>query len=148
MREIKKVVTREEITGYEACDGTEFRSKEECLKYEESAKFVAQKAAWHYLVEEMRGDYDIFSCDDEYLTVFDIPDMNAYRAIANWANLINTYGLDDFTPDYVGKRVAFMHDWNGYSFIKCYATEEAMMEFYTKHIKACFEDKPKINPAT
>lgn len=142
MREIKKVVTREEVTGYEACDGTLFRSKEECQKYEDSARCVAQKAAWHYLVAEVRGSYDLFNSDDEYLTVFDIPDMEAYRAIANWANLIDTYGLDDFTPDCVGKRVAFLHNWDGYYFNPYFATEKAMMEFYAKQIKACFEDKP------
>ena len=142
MREIKKVVTREEVTGYEACDGTVFRTKEECQKYEESAKFVAKKAAWHYLVADVRGSYDLFNSDDEYLAVFDIPDMEAYRAIANWANLTGVYDNKDFTPDYVGKRVAFLHNWDGYYFSTHFATEEAMMELYTKEIKACFADKP------
>lgn len=142
MREIKEVVTREEITGYEACDGTLFRTKEACMKYEESAELVARKAAWYYLVADERGSYDIFNSDDEYLTVFDIPDMEAYLAIANWANLIGVYDLGGFTPDYVGKRVAFLHNWDGYYFNRHFATEEALMELYTKEIKACFADKP------
>lgn len=38
MREIKRTRTIEEITGYEANDGTYFTTEEECLKYERSAE--------------------------------------------------------------------------------------------------------------
>lgn len=40
MKAITNVKTVEEIVGYEACDGTRFTTKEECQKYEDTAKAV------------------------------------------------------------------------------------------------------------
>lgn len=43
MEIIKVTKTVEEITGYKAFDGTEFKTKEECEKYEETASAVIKK---------------------------------------------------------------------------------------------------------
>lgn len=141
MKEIKTTQTIEVVTGYEAMDGTIFRTREECEKYESSAKTAAKAAAWHYLVGD-RGSYDVFKSDDEdRLIVFDIPDMNAYLAIRTWAEHEQVFDLQGFTPDYIGKRTAFHKSWDDIYFCKFYATKEVMLEFYTKEIEDLFSDK-------
>lgn len=141
MKEIKTTQTIEVVTGYEAMDGTIFRTREECEKYESSAKTAAKAAAWHYLVGD-RGSYDVFKNEDEEsLIVFDIPDMNAYLAIRTWAEGERAFNLALFTPDYIGKRTAFHNSWGDIYFCKVYATKEAMLEFYTKEIESLFADK-------
>lgn len=131
----------EEITSYEAFDGTKFKTESECIKYEESAVAAAKKAAWHYLVAE-RVDYDIFDSEDTGLNVFDVPDATAYEIILHWGNISKVYRIEEFTPTYIGKRVAFLWtEWDGISFCPVYATKEQMLEFYTEHIEQLFADK-------
>lgn len=137
----KETKTIEEITSYEAFDGTKFKTEHECIKYEESACGCAKKAAWHYLVAE-RCNCDLFDTDDKGLWIFDIPDTNAYEVILHWATLHDVYRTSEFTPSYIGKRVAFMwSEWDVPSFVPVYATKEAMLEFYTKEIEKMFADK-------
>ena len=74
--------------------------------------------------------------------MFDVPDTTAYEIILHWGNLAKVYRLGEFTPDYVGKRVAFMWcDWDEPSFVPVYATKEQMIAFYTERIEAMFADK-------
>ena len=141
METIKKTITREEITGYKAFDGTVFRDAEECRKYESSAEASATLAAWHYLVDE-RWDYDIFGNEEEHVLLFDCRDVEAYEIIHHWATLCGVYELKDFTPDYIGKRIAFFVDWDGHpAFNTYYATKDALLDLYTRHINALFADK-------
>ena len=133
--------TVDEIVNYEAFDGTTFKTEADCLKYEESAVGCAKQAAWHYLVAE-RCNYELFDTEDKGLWVFDVPDTHAYEVILHWATLHEVYRVSEFTPSYIGKRVAFMWcDWDVPSFIPCYATKEQMLEFYTKEIEKMFADK-------
>lgn len=60
MKEIQKE-TKQYITVYEAIDGTEFKSKEECKKYEESAKCVLI-AKYNKLVVRSCVESNIFGC--------------------------------------------------------------------------------------
>ena len=137
----KEIKTIEEITSYEAFDGTKFKTESECVKYENSAIATAKKAAWHYLVAE-RVDVDVFNSEDMGLYVFDVPDTTAYEVILHWGNISNIDKIDKFTPSYVGKRVAFCwYDWDDTSFCPMYATKEQMIEFYTEHIEQLFADK-------
>lgn len=140
MKEIKTTKTIEEVTGYEAFDGTLFRTVEACKEYEDSAKGAAKQAAWHYLVDD-RGSYDLFGCEESGLLVFDVPNADAYTIIRHWAELGKVWDAKGFTPDYIGKRVGFYTSWEECSFIKCYATKEAMLAFYTREIEKMFADK-------
>ena len=141
MKEIKTTKTIEEITGYEAFDGNRFSTKEECEKYEAGAVQAAKLAAWHYLVAD-RCDYEIFGSEDCGLYVFDIPDVKAYEIVLHWAQMDGAYALDKFTPDYIGKRVALRwSEWDSNDFIPVYATEEAMIAWYTERIRKMFADK-------
>lgn len=60
MKEVQKEI-KQYITVYEAIDGTEFKSKEECKKYEESAKCVLI-AKYNKLVVRSCVESDIFGC--------------------------------------------------------------------------------------
>ena len=139
MKELTKTVTTTEVTGYEAFDGTVFQSKEECRKYETSAATVAKQAAWHYLVAD-RGEYDLFRYDDVGLLIFDVPDIKAFGIIANWANLCGVWDANRFTPDYVGKRVGFYQTCGDFEFVPEFATKEAMLTYFTKHIEDLYRD--------
>ena len=137
----KETKTIEEITSYEAFDGTKFKTESECAKYENSAIAAAKQAAWHYLVAK-RVDVDVFNSEDMGLYVFDVPDTTAYEVILHWGNISNINQIEKFTPSYVGKRVAFCwYDWDGIYFCPMYATKEQMIEFYTEHIEQLFADK-------
>lgn len=63
MKEIKKEVSHT-VTTYEAVDGTPFTNKEECEKYEQTAKCVLQQR-YKPLVVKTVTEYDIFACGSE-----------------------------------------------------------------------------------
>lgn len=140
MKEIKTTRTIEEITGYAAEDGTLFFSKEACIKYEQSAEAAAKKAAWHYFVNDPIS-YDLFNTDEEGLLVFDCPNADAYTIIRHWAEAAGVWDAKNFTPDYIGKRVAFFQSFGDISFNKHLATKDAMIALYMKEIEAMFADK-------
>ena len=140
MKVIKKTITREEITGYEAFDGTRFFSAEECRKYEDTAVCAAKAAAWHYHIDD-RYSYDIFDTDENYLIVFDIPDTKAYEVVRHWAEVDRVLDVKNFTPEYIGERVAFFHSWDEICFNPYFATKKDMVALYMKEIEAMFADK-------
>lgn len=143
MKKITKTITEERVVGYEAFDGTTFFSEAECKKYEESAVGVASKLAWAYLVRECSAD-EFFDSGEISFLVFDVPDEKAYCAIANWAHLEGAWDAGEFTPDYIGKRVAFHHCYGSeLCFSKWCATEEAATNFYLNAIRRVFADKEK-----
>lgn len=65
-----KEITKEKkstYTVYQAVDGTEFDSKEECQKYEDSAKCVLL-TKYKPLIKRTDSEYNIFTADsDEYM---------------------------------------------------------------------------------
>ena len=62
--EIEKVT---KVTHYEAIDGTTFTTKEECQKYEDTAKCVLL-TKYKPLVKRTASEYDIFNAgSDEYM---------------------------------------------------------------------------------
>lgn len=67
MKEIQKE-TKQYITVYEALDGTEFTSKEECKKYEESARCVLM-TKYNKLVIKSCSEYDLLHIGSEEDTV-------------------------------------------------------------------------------
>ena len=63
MKEIKKERTVYDYE-YEACDGSIFKTREECIKYEETAQCVIRKK-FNDLVEYSSNEYSLFSCGSE-----------------------------------------------------------------------------------
>lgn len=73
MKEVQKEI-KQHITVYEAVDGAEFKSKEECKKYEESAKCVLI-AKYNKLVVKTGSESDIFEgigSEDETINIVKI----------------------------------------------------------------------------
>ena len=66
MKEIIKEV-KNTYTVYQASDGTEFNSKEECKKYEDTAKCLLL-TKYRPLVKKTVSEYDVFNTgSDEYM---------------------------------------------------------------------------------
>lgn len=61
---VKEVKTTSIITVYQAIDGSEFNSKEECLKYEDTAKCLLL-TKYKPLVKRTASEYDIFNTGSE-----------------------------------------------------------------------------------
>lgn len=90
MKEIKKERTVYDYE-YEACDGSIFKTREECIKYEETAQCVIKKK-FNDLVEGSSGEYSLFNCgSDDYIIDFVKPNtQDAVNAIMQMLELYNT----------------------------------------------------------
>ena len=60
---MKEVTKQQPYTVYQAVDGTEFQNKEECQKYEASAKGVL-RGKFMQLVVDRSNEYELFNGDE------------------------------------------------------------------------------------
>lgn len=107
-----ETITREIIDGYEASDGTLFGNEEECRKYEQTAKGVCFEAVKKYMLGSCTEmDFTEYGSDECYIEFFEVPDMDAAKAIAQYV-LIRTDDkkLVQKVIDRIGKRL--MLSWN------------------------------------
>lgn len=77
MKIIQQTITSH-IPAYEAVDGTIFKIKEECEKYEESAKCVLM-VEYNKLVVKTCSEYDLFDCigsEDETVDIIKITSLS------------------------------------------------------------------------
>lgn len=110
MKEIKTTRTIEEVTGYEAFDGTRFSSEVECRKYEDSAEGVIKARAEQYLI----GETSIYGLLDEGsdecgVDIYNIPDKEAATIIAQYINIV-TGDTNTCVDKYIGKELVIF--WN------------------------------------
>ena len=142
MTESKITRTVEEVTGYYADDGTFFRDKAECEKYEQTAKMVIFKEFKALMIGEPFPECSIWERfgygGEEYeLAVIEIKDKEDLR-IANMYGEINKKGTP-LTEDVIGKRVlidigdTYCRDasWRP-------RTEEELIEMFKEDIKKFF----------
>lgn len=89
MKEIKKERTVFDCE-YEAYDGSIFKTKEECIKYEETAKCVIRKK-FNDLIEHSSDECSLFNCgSDDYTIDFIKPNtQDAANAIMQMLELYN-----------------------------------------------------------
>lgn len=106
MKELKRTVTTETVWGYEANDGTVFSSKEECEKYEQSARCVIRQHVKDILFREWQCDslFHGFNYDD-HIKVWFIKDENTLCVVNQYLHNVDPYARL-ITPDYIGLRVA------------------------------------------
>lgn len=92
MKEIKKERTVFDCE-YEACDGSVFKTKEECIRYEETAECVIRKK-FKDLVEYSSDECSLFNCgSDDYIVDFVKPStQDATNAIMQ---ILELYGAND-----------------------------------------------------
>ena len=92
MKEIKK----ERIVfdcEYEAYDGSIFKTKEECVKYEETAKCVIRKK-FNDLVEHSSDECSLFNCgSDDY--IIDFVKSNTQDAANAIMQILELYNAND-----------------------------------------------------
>lgn len=90
MKEIKKESTVF-YHEYEACDGSIFKNREECIKYEETAQCVIRKK-FNDLVEYSSNESSLFSCGSEDCIIdFVKPNtQDAVNTIMQMLELCNT----------------------------------------------------------
>lgn len=106
MKELKRTITTEEVYGYESTDGSFFRDKAECEKYEASAMGVIHGLAKSTLFREWQCDslFGGFSYDDT-IRVWFIKDENHLVLLNQYLKDIDPHA-PILTPDYIGLRVA------------------------------------------
>ena len=90
MKEIKKERTVFDCE-YEACDGSIFKTKEECIKYEKTAQCVIRKK-FNDLIEFSSNECSLFNCgSDDYIIDFIKPStQDAVNTIMQMLELCNT----------------------------------------------------------
>ena len=141
MKEIKVTKTIEEVTGYEANDGTWFKTAEECKKYEESARAVVS-AQFRQLVVGgvfcetcIWEDYG-FGNDEWEMCVIEIKDVNDLEIANRYYKMVNSPLID---KSYIGQRV-LVHLGTPYDrqVNAVPRTREQLIENFTKTIDRFF----------
>lgn len=92
MKEIKKEKTVFDYE-YEACDGSIFKNREECIKYEETAQCVIRKK-FNDLVEYSSNECSLFSCGSEDC-IIDFVKANTQDAINTIMQMLELCNTND-----------------------------------------------------
>ena len=97
MKEITKERTKvEEYTAYQAVDGTEFSTKEECMKYEQSALGVLRGRLRDYIVSDKYDCWELFrGYEDHKCLALNVPTEEAIDTILQNYYLDNPWTMDD-----------------------------------------------------
>lgn len=131
MKELTKEVVTREVTGYEAFDGKYFKSKEECEKYEGSAKGVAAAGAMEYKIGDgwQQDLYDDAQCECA-AEIFDIKNSDVLFKVNMYIALQTNEDKYPIPDKYIGEKLIIM--W-GYDKEWCYwATLDELIEKMTK----------------
>lgn len=118
MEIIKRTRTIEEVVGYKSKDGKEFATKEECEKWEKSAKGVLMdmyKSLEHLGRISEQDLLYLGGCDDYF---YDIVKPNSVADIEILNRFIKEYSYGTsrvITADYIGKELLISEsDYDGY----------------------------------
>lgn len=147
MKPITKIITEEKIVGYEATDGTRFSSKEECEKYEKTAKAVILGRFRDLIVREvsedtfshMASECPALSYNDEwYFAVIRMENENDLKAANMFAQ--SAGNANRFSEDMIGKDI-LVSTGNGAYDTNCYifGTIEETAERYRKALLSMLE---------
>lgn len=141
MKEIKVSKTIEEVTGYEAMDGTLFKTEEECKKYEESAEGVItaqfrQLVVGGVFVETCIWENYGYGNDDWEMCVIDIKDVNDLEIANRYYKMYHCPLID---KSYIGQRILVQlgcsYDRNVHPLPR---TREQLIEQFTNTIDKYF----------
>lgn len=140
MKELKRTVTTEETYGFEASDGTVFSSKEECLKYEDSANYVIRRNAKNLLFREWDCD-SLFGgyCYDDHIKVWFIKDENHLLIINQYLQMIDFRCGNILSPEYIGNRVAVVVSEDS-QYVDVLGTYHDILNGFTSDLNRLFAD--------
>lgn len=134
MKTLTREETVEKVYGYEASDGTFFKSEDECRKYEEGARCAASLAAKSLEFSKTTGgsfhdNVFCFGYEDD-VVVYDIKTANDLQIVNTYIELINQYGTKRvIPPEHIGKKVCVSF-WDG---------DSAYISGTRSEMRACFE---------
>ena len=141
MKAITVEKTVQEITGYEADDGTWFRTEEECKKYEDSAFYAAQKAArgCRTNVASAECAFDGFcGCFEDEITVYDIKDAQMMHVVNTYLSHLNRSNKL-ITPEMIGHKVCVQQYYDD-CYTHIYGTRTDMELQFSKLMDKLFVD--------
>lgn len=152
MKEIKTTRTIEEVTAYEADDGTLFKTADECKKYENSAHYAIYNQFLGLAISESFSEDQIFENfgygSEEYsLVIIDIKDEKDLKIANMFAEMqIPKFPEKEekkfrFDSSRIGQRilVAIGNDYCKNCYI--YGTQEEMVEMFKRDIDKHFNPK-------
>ncbi len=114
MRENKITRTIEEVNGYIADDGTWFRTKEECQKYEESAKMVL----FNMVKDKLVGKTNIYhlleeGCEDCDAEIYSVDSMKTLELLNRYFSLSTFHSQKNVvSTDMIGKNIIIFWDYD------------------------------------
>lgn len=136
MKENKITRTIEEVNGYIADDGTWFRTKEECQKYEESAKMVLFSMIKEKIIAKT-NIYHLFheGNEDDDVEIFNIDSLETAELLNRYISLY-TYDkkADLIKTDMVGKKIIIC-----WSYDRDYCWSKGTIEDLLNNIKERYE---------
>lgn len=139
MKELKRTVTTETVYGYEANDGTVFSSKEECEKYEQSARCVIRQHAKDILFREWDCD-SLFGGFTYYdpIKVWFIKDENTLSIVNQYLHNVDP-SARLITPEYIGLRVAAVVSTEA-DYVSVLGTYNEILLDFTNKLNKLFAD--------
>lgn len=151
MKEIKRTRTIEEVIGYEANDGTQFGSKEECEKYEDSAKsairemFLNRCVCGKPFIECSIFENFGYGGEEYEYVIMELKNVEDVKIATMFAGMYNSKFSVDLNQ-YIGKRVlvgiGFVFDSYDKDFV-IRGTEDELIEQFKHDIAKFF--RPENN---
>ena len=126
MKEITKERTNiEKYTIYIAVDGTQFNFKEECERYENSAKGVLHGKFSRLIINNQYTEYSLFKCgcDDNTVVVVELPTE------ADVDTVLQTYYLDN--PHYLSESYKALQTRLVDTLLQAYKEKDVVLFSYT-----------------
>lgn len=142
MKEIKTTRTIEEVTGYEANDGTVFKTKEECEKYEQTARAVIRNNFKRLMVGEEFCEASIwerfgYGSEEYMLAVIDVKNEEDFKAVQMLCEFEKCGQVK--AKDFIGKRILVNVGYNcDYDSYLNPRTEDELIEQFKADIKKFF----------
>ena len=142
MKEIKRTRTIEETVGYEANDGTMFKTEEECKKYEETARAVIRSNFKRLIVGEEFYECRIwenfgYGSEEYKLAVIEVKNEEDFKTVQMLCESEKCGQVE--AKDCIGKRVlinlGYECDFDSYLNPR---TEEELIEEFKANIKKFF----------
>lgn len=116
MKRVEKEITRTDvIVNWVAADGTEFKSQDECDKYERSAKCAIKVGLNDIALNRTRCDIFMSSCYDDEMFVVVPKDASDLETINKYPCFVTGHETNGATKNDIGKPVlvyaGYCDDW-------------------------------------
>lgn len=145
MKELKKTVTQEVVTGYETDDGHVFASREEAEKYEKSAAYAITSQFRELMVGDKFEECEIYEnfgygSEEYYYCVIEIRDEKDLNTALMYQKLKSPNDSTKFSREMIGKRILVALGYGDYD-EQCTPlyTYEELVDKFAKETKKFFE---------